>query len=310
MHQEECRSLEQRLGGDLFRQRVFLERKILASRTMVLGHWKRKFFSKASLLKLVLQSLGLYATGFRNYLDLRIVEREVYLPVLPLSFDGFRLLQLSDLHCTLAEEFVAALVSKLAGIACDAAVLTGDYYSRFGCDHDRVLQTMEKILAVLPSPRWGVLGNYDVLELVPHLEKQKLRILLNEYDKIERGGESLFFCGVDDPAFFQTHNLMYARSGIPQGACTILLAHSPEVWKEAEALGYSFMLAGHTHGGQICFPGGRPIVCKTCIPHALMHGAWRVGALSGYTSPGTGVSWLPVRFNCPGEITVHILRRL
>ncbi len=306
--EEDLNILERRLGSDTFHRRRLLEKALLRQKKP--QRRGRRWASKTFLLEYVLRSLGLWERGFRNYLDPHLVEHEVYLSALPPAFEGFRLLQLSDLHCTLAEGFLEALLSKLKGIACDAVLLTGDYCARVGCHHDLVLRDMESILAALPLPRWGVLGNYDLLELVPRLENQKLRILLNEWDKIERGDESLFFCGVDDPALFRTSNLERARRGISREACTILLAHSPEVWQKAATLGYSLMLSGHTHGGQICFPGGRPVLRRTQIPRDLMRGEWRKGSLTGYTSPGTGVSQLSVRFNCPGEITIHILRRL
>lgn len=303
--------MEKRLGKEAFGQRRFLEEKIVQARKMPRQkNWKEKFLSKAFFLQCILKSFGLYDRGFLNYLDPLIVEHEVYLPALPLAFDGFRLLQLSDLHFALAGEFLEKLLLKLNGIICDGVVFTGDYCSKVGRDHEHVLQAMKNVLDVLPMPRWGVLGNYDLLELVPHLEKQKLRILLNESNEIKRGGESLFICGVDDPIFFRTHNLTHARKGIPLSACTILLVHSPTLWREAEALGYSLMLCGHTHGGQICLPGGWPLFRNVHVPDTLMCGSWKEGTLIGYTSPGTGASQLPVRFNCPGEITIHILRHL
>jgi len=77
----------------------------------------------------------------------------------------------------------------------------------------------------------------------------------------------------------------------------------------AAAAGYAFYLAGHTHGGQICLPGGRPIVTQlTRCKHAAV-GLWREAGMTGYTSSGLGVSDPAVRFNSRGEVTIFTLRR-
>ncbi|MCK7581816.1 MAG: hypothetical protein MZV65_43480 [Chromatiales bacterium] len=67
------------------------------------------------------------------------------------------------------------------------------------------------------------------------------------------------------------------------------------------------MLCGHTHGGQICLPGGFPLTWDARCPRRLAAGAWRHGALLGYTSVGAGTSVVNARLNCPPEITVHTL---
>jgi len=307
---------ESRLGSNAFIRRKQIEERICRSiNSSSKFRGMRKFRSQVFLLKCALHVIGLFERGFRNYLDIQTVERDIFLPTLAQVFDGFRILQLSDLHFTLSEQFLDVLLSKLKRIShemkpCDVAVFTGDYCAQVGQNHAQVLRDMGRVLDVLKLPSWGVLGNYDLLELVPSFEQLGLRVLLNEYGEIKRAEERIFICGVDDPALFQTHDLMRARQGIARKECTILLAHSPQIAKEVVALDYSLMLSGHTHGGQVCLPGGKPLINKTHVRSTLMRGEWREGALLGYTSPGTGASQLPVRFNCPGEITIHTLRRL
>src|SRR5258705_13551052 len=67
--------------------------------------------------------------------------------------------------------------------------------------------------------------------------------------------------------------------------------------------------AGHTHGGQLCLPGGIPIKLEARLPRAMGAGAWRYADMVGHTSVGVGTSILPVRLNCPPEVTLHTLRR-
>ena len=77
----------------------------------------------------------------------------------------------------------------------------------------------------------------------------------------------------------------------------------------AAAAGYAFYLCGHTHGGQLCLPGGIPIKLEAVLPRRMGAGAWQYHNMCGYTSVGAGSSVVPVRLNCPPEITLHCLRR-
>ena len=97
-------------------------------------------------------------------------------------------------------------------------------------------------------------------------------------------------------------------AAIPADATSILLAHSPEIFRHAAYAGFDLMLSGHTHAGQICLPGGRPLMCNARCPRYVCAGAWRFEQLQGYTSAGSGVSVVDVRFNCPPEVTLHVLR--
>src|SRR5690606_31536466 len=112
-----------------------------------------------------------------------------------------------------------------------------------------------------------------------------------------------------DPHYYRADNLEKAAAGLPDGAVTILLAHSPEIYRHAAYADFDLLLCGHTHGGQICLPGGRPIICNANSPRELCRGAWRYRDLQGYTSLGSGACMVDVRINCPPEITVHHLRR-
>lgn len=96
---------------------------------------------------------------------------------------------------------------------------------------------------------------------------------------------------------------------MPAGEPAILLSHSPETWREAAALKFDLLLAGHTHGGQLCLPGGMPLVRNAPVPRRLLAGPWTEGTLTGYTSRGTGACGVAARLFCPPEITLHTLRR-
>jgi predicted MPP superfamily phosphohydrolase len=188
-------------------------------------------------------------------------------------------------------------------------VITGDFRNSTDTDFGPALAATRTILSAVSAPCFGILGNHDFIEMVGPIEDMGCRMLLNETAYLERNGERLWFAGVDDPHFYQTHDLEKTRAEIPRDAASILLAHSPEAAGPAAALGFSLMLSGHTHGGQICLPGGyAPILPVKKLARDLVKGAWRRGTMQGYTSPGTGACGVAARFNCPPEITVHILR--
>ncbi len=305
------RALAERLGEDVLKQRIIKQAKLWTRETHQ-GTGFLRIEGVVPVNRLVTVFLTLTGTtkwGLRNYLDVRVVENPVPIRNLPAAFEGFRLLQLADLHCDLCPPLIDKVVGLLDGLDYDAVVLTGDYHDRVATEHELSLELMGKLVKHLKTPRYGVLGNHDFIEKVAYLEDIGLPLLMNECAAIERGGERLWICGVDDPHFFGTHDLAKARAEVPASEPAILLSHSPEPYKEAEALGYQFMLSGHTHGGQFCLPGGIPILRNADVPRSMLAGMWRHGDLLGYTSRGTGGCGVAARFFCPPEMTVHILRR-
>ncbi|GAT34878.1 hypothetical protein TSACC_23312 [Terrimicrobium sacchariphilum] len=305
------RLLSQRLGHDMLRKRISAQAGIWARK----NHQGKGIFRIESVIPvnaIVRSVLWLFCAeerGRRNCLDVELVERDVVLTSLPEAFDGFRLLHLTDLHCDLQPELIDVLIELLADVQYDAVVLTGDYHNQIGDDYDISLDLMARLIRALQGPLYGTLGNHDFIEKVSFLESAGLPMLLNESVPIERHGQRIWFCGVDDPSFFQTHDLRKAREDVPVGETSILLSHSPEPYREAAAAGYDLMLCGHTHGGQICLPGGRAVLHNYPGPRWLVAGGWICGRLQGYTSRGTGSCGVAARYNCRPEITVHTLRR-
>jgi hypothetical protein len=166
---------------------------------------------------------------------------------------------------------------------------------------------MARIRERFQGELYAVLGNHDTIRMVPDLEALGIRLLLNEAVRIERGGEALYLAGVDDPHYYRADNLGAACRTIPDCATSLLLSHSPELYRHAAAAGFDLMLCGHTHGGQICLPGGIPLYCNMQAPRRLCAGPWQHHAMQGYTSRGCGASVVDVRLNCLPEVTLHRL---
>jgi predicted MPP superfamily phosphohydrolase len=186
-------------------------------------------------------------------------------------------------------------------------VLTGDYRGETTGPYTESLKQLKATRSCLGEKVYAVLGNHDNVELVLSLPELGIQVLMNEAISLEKDGASLTLAGVDDSHFYKGHHFDFLDSEADE--VTLLLSHSPEAWKEAERAGVDLQLSGHTHGGQLCLPGGIPVVCHlNDCPRSMVKGRWQEGRLQGYTSRGIGSSTLDIRLNCPPEITLHTLR--
>lgn len=262
------------------------------------------------LFGLGLRASGLFKRGYRNFQDIQLNRIEHRLANWPAALDGYRILQISDPHIDLDPALMAPLCRILGGVECELAVFTGDFQEGAHPTHQRALDLLNEVLAVMPRPRdgvFGVLGNHDAAALGAGIEALGLPILINEAATIEAPGGAFALAGVDDPYFFRLEDIRKAVSHCPPHLPKLLLSHSPQIAPAAREAGFDFMLSGHTHGGQVCLPGGHSIVTMEDIPKPFFRGPWRHGALIGYTSTGTGACHVPVRFNCPPEVVIHVL---
>ena len=310
VHKSDFRSLAAHLGPSLLRRRLHAQADLRA-RLVHQGEGPlviERVIPVDRIITGILKLSGFAARGRANCLDIRTVVREQPLSNLPPAFDGFRLLQLSDLHLDCVEGVADRLIELIDCTPHDLAVITGDFADHAAGYFHHCLGDIRRIGAALGPGALAILGNHDIIEIVPHLEEAGMRVLLNENTLIEHEGGKLWFAGIDDPHFYRTHDFEAACRGIPQGACAILLSHSPTTFDEARHYGFNLMLSGHTHGGQICLPGGIALIRNGRCPTAQFAGAWIHHGLHGYTARGTGSCGVPARFNCPSEITVHVLR--
>ena len=98
-----------------------------------------------------------------------------------------------------------------------------------------------------------------LIAMVPGLEDMGIHMLLNERIVIERDNQRIHVAGIDDAHFYQVDNIEKAATGIPHSEFSILISHTPEVYRHAAHAGFDVLISGHTHGGQICLPGGTPL---------------------------------------------------
>jgi predicted MPP superfamily phosphohydrolase len=302
--------LEKRLGRRHARARLGIEKDHEAQ---VFGQGINFFHIENlplshAVISAILMATGLYWRGLSNAAKVELRENLIVSPRLPQAFDGFTILQLSDLHVEMSEAAMDRVVALLEGTSYDLCVLTGDYRAKTWGPHEAAMSGVARVRDALRGEVYGVLGNHDTILMVPALEAVGITMLINEGKIIERAGERIHLAGIDDAHYYRMDNLDKAAADIPPGAFSILITHTPEIYRQAAHADFDVLLSGHTHGGQICLPGRIPITLDSVLPRSMGSGAWRYHDMIGYTSVGAGSSVVPVRFNCPPEITLHRLR--
>jgi predicted MPP superfamily phosphohydrolase len=311
MDEETLHQLERRLGSVHARDRLQIETDHEAQifgQGLTFFHLEN-WYSATSIIRTALQLTGLYNRARRQADELRVRHVDLAFANLPVAFDGFVILHISDLHVDLSAGAMQHLIALLPGLRYDLCVLTGDYRGKTFGPFEPSMAGVERMRGQIHTPVFAVLGNHDTIQMVPRLEAMDIRVLLNEAEFIQRGDQRLHLAGVDDPHFYRADDVAKASAGIPNGEFSILLSHTPEIYREATAAGFDLMMSGHTHGGQLCLPGSIPIKLEAALPRRMGAGLWHYEAMTGYTSVGVGTSLLPVRLNCPPEITLHTLRR-
>jgi predicted MPP superfamily phosphohydrolase len=303
--------LERRLGRLHARQRLGIESDHEAQ---IFGQGINFFhienwYSIHSFIRAALMLTGLYWRGRRNAERIQVRHNDIGFSTLPPAFDGFTLLHISDLHADLNEGAMRRLAELLPDLNYDVCVLTGDYRGATFGPFDAALAGIKLLHRSLRGPVYGVLGNHDTIRMVPGLETMGIRMLLNECDPITRDHDTIYLAGIDDAHYYRVDSIEKAAAKIPHDAFSILLSHTPEIYRQAAHAGFDLLLSGHTHGGQICLPGSIPITLDSILPRYMGAGVWKYHDMIGYTSVGAGTSIVPVRINCLPEITLHHLRR-
>lgn len=307
--EELLETLEERLGRVYAQQRLDMERDYEERFNGGVNFFNPdKWYSVHSIITRALKLTGLYRLGARNTERLQVRHNCVELQELPTGFDGFTILHLSDLHADMNQAAVERMAELAVTLEYDICVVTGDFRGKAYGPFDAALRAMLRARPQLGESVYGVLGNHDSVRMLPELEAMGIRMLVNESETIMRGNQRIHLAGVDDANYYAAANVEKAASGIPRGEFSILLSHTPEIYKQAAEAGFHLCLSGHTHGGQICLPGSIPVTLSCDLPRRMGAGPWSYHTMAGYTSVGVGSSIIPVRFNCPPEITLHHLQ--
>jgi len=304
------RELEKRLGPLHATQRLGIETDHEAQvfgQGLTFFHLENVSLAPAIIIT-ALKLAGLYGRARRNAEQVVVKRNELRFASLPELFNGYTILHISDMHVDMSEAAMRRLIGLLDGMQYDLCVLTGDYRGKTFGPFDAALKGVAKVTTHLKRPIFGVLGNHDTIQMVPAMEAMGISMLINECAVITRGNQQIYLAGIDDAHFFRVDNIEKAASQIPKDGFSILLSHTPEIFRQAAHANFNLMLSGHTHGGQLCLPGSIPIKLEAILPRRMGAGAWQYNEMSGYTSVGAGSSVVAVRLNCPPEVTLHRLR--
>jgi predicted MPP superfamily phosphohydrolase len=156
-----------------------------------------------------------------------------------------------------------------------------------------------------------VLGNHDVAtdpnRVINSLRAAGIELLGNRSVPIEGSGARFWLAGVDD-VMEKRSDLHAALHDVPASESVILLAHEPDFADYVVRFPVDLQLSGHSHGGQVRIPFVRPLWLPP-LAKKYIWGLYKIGGLTLYTNPGLGTVGIPVRMNCPPEITLLTLRR-
>lgn len=273
------------------------------------SHWDL-FMALLRVFRLLLRITGHYRRGYGNAKTIGVTRLTLSYPNLPPAFDGFRILHLTDLHIDSIPGFASILSDRIRHLEFDLCLLTGDYRRDISGSFSHILKPVMILSKYIRAPygTFAVLGNHDTWLMTRYEREAGMNFLINESVEIVRDGQKILITGTDDPYYYYTEPALLALETRGYDF-RIALVHTPELARAAAENRYDLYLCGHTHGGQICLTEGRPLISHQFEGKQFNQGLWKVGGMTGYTSRGAGVSGIPVRFNCPAEVTLIELRR-
>ncbi|MEQ9865773.1 metallophosphoesterase [Pectobacterium aroidearum] len=259
-------------------------------------------------------AMGLAAIGVWEAVRVPEVRTvEVKLKQLPPELDGFRLVQLTDLHASrlLQRPWIATVVAQTNALKPDLTVITGDLADGTVSARHEDMEPLRNLTA--PHGVFAIVGNHEYYveytQWVQRLNALGLRLLLNEHVSIGRDNATFVLAGITDrtAADFQQPlpDTGAALNGVSPNSAVVLLSHRPTGAKENARAGADLQLSGHTHGGQVL---GMHWVTQLAN-EGYVSGSYDVDGMHLYVSNGAGLwNGFPIRLGKRAEITQFILR--
>lgn len=282
---------------------------------------------------------GIFAvTGYKAYGSLDEIEitRElpIQIPYLPRSMEGLRVVQITDLHVGpyLGKGTLQHMVNLINELAPDLVIITGDIIDRSLTDLPEGLRGLTGIRATLGT--YAVLGNHDIssdpysrsgnliggINIAQGFDSIGIQTLRNEVTYVGSGSDRLALLGLDwlsqpgDRRFYSyrqpetSSQLSRMMEQIAPETPTILMAHHPDTFDDSASLGIGLTLSGHTHGGQIALASINSVpIALASLRYQYVSGLYQMNGSSLYVNRGIGYFGIPVRINCPPEISLFKL---
>ena len=287
-------------------------------KTIFKHNFTRRSFIKNSLRLFILAFLGF---GFERRNNIKTESIRLKFFNLPPAFDGFQIVQISDLHASywVGKKYLMGVVEEVNKLKKDLLVITGDiitgavndFWKRWmpAAKSDHLAMVIDVLSNLKDCDKIAVLGNHDQWDgikteqrLVSELEKIGFFVLRNSSMPISRGKERIYIAGTDDIWF--SYDFTKAMHKVPNKAFKILLSHSPDVTTDIEKdMQVDLTLCGHTHGGQVNIPYLSHHFIPINNPSKYMAGLIKEPYGYTYVNRGIGTLVFPFRFCAPPEIT-------
>lgn len=274
--------------------------------------FKKIFLILAFLIFVI--SLFYYSFIFEPH-NIQIEKISIEIENLPEEFEGTKIVHLTDFHSKNFGEREKRVLEILKNLNPDFVFITGDLIDHSTKDLNSCQEFWQELGNQHQGKVFGVLGNHehwlgspDVVAIKKLLEKSGISILNNENRKIFQDNNYIYLLGVDDPDS-EKDDLSKAIIDTEENIPKILLAHSPDIIDNLRKEKVDLILTGHTHGGQVIIPFIKPFWIPTKNRGKYASGLFEVNDTLLYVNRGIGTAALPIRFNCPPEITVIELER-
>jgi predicted MPP superfamily phosphohydrolase len=265
------------------------------------------------IIVLIIFLLGILLFGYYIVVfepnNLQIERQIITIENLPKTFDGARVVHLTDFHSYWFGSREKRVLEILKELNPCFLFITGDFIDPITkLMTDKELKSVKVFWQKLAEQHqddrvFAVLGNHDTKRVGKYLEEKGIRVLDNENQKIVLNNQYIYLVGVDDP-WTGRDNLIKAMEGVDKDKPKILLAHSPDIINQASKLKVDLVLAGHTHGGQVNIPFVEPFWIPSKYDGKYASGLFKIDQTWLYVNRGVGTSILPIRFNCPPEIAL------
>ena len=292
---------------------------------------RREFIRKVGVLASIIPFVGIiHGIGWGRF-NFTLHTKKIFFKNLPNTFEGLRIVQLSDAHLgSLSghEDKIEAVVDRINDLNPDLIMFTGDMVNNFSHEMSGWVPIWKRLKASLG--KFSILGNHDygsyskwptpqakkrnLLDIVRQEKEMGFKVLLNEHHRIEKNGESIIIAGVENwgtPPFPQYGDLNKALDGVSDKDFTILLSHDPDHWEQRilPDKRTELTLSGHTHGFQMGIEIGNFKISPVQLKYKQWAGLYQKEQQYIYVNRGLGYLAFPGRVGIWPEITLLELHR-
>ncbi len=273
----------------------------------------RRTFLRTGMYGLTGVSFGASSYGVlfgRSECD--VTEAEFVIPSLPQELNGFTIGLMSDIHSSIymTKQDMMGYVHSMNALKTDMILVTGDFVNSMVEEVYPFAEAFSDLSA--KHGVYGVLGNHDFFTrnvdmVAKTIDDCGVKLIRNDKVLIEKNGVSFYLLGVDDIGRPERaieaigKSLLHTKDGIPR----VLMCHRPYFLRQASEMNIDLVLSGHTHGGQVSLGTfGDTILAPASLASPYVWGKYRINNTHMYVNRGIGTVGLPIRLNCPPEITI------